>query len=729
MGHEPGSFTYAGLVQGLPSGYGKHVAAQMIAAALHHNLCVPLVTPEEASRSNHLAEILVELADARRVTHPDTAWAATVVQRWWRRRSMNSERIAAVAEREFDADTTTPQDWPGPYRVTLDDQKEDPGLAEIIESLTAVDEDRDAWSKPRARRAIRHENSYMIMNELLQHLTNVGPKIVVPIRKRADLLHAHHCVPPIGAHRGERQLYAAIRKYFTWPSLYTDCCDHVARCEVCRDRDPQGFGRVPSATLGTPPYPFHTIYIDHKKVPRKSKDGYKVILIVVCGLTRYTLAIPLKSTSSEETLAALVKYVYSYFSFPQVIRSDNACASDLTTEMADYAGLRHVAVLPFNPQSNGPAEQGVRRVSELIMKHTALYADWPAALPTLTYVLNTAINSSTEVSPFFAVFGREPNSVPELENPVLIKNELHGHEFVITLSDRLRRAWKDVQDTSEGIRSDVLRRAEKTRREWPKASDEEINGIRVGDKVLLKHGGHSHAAAQRKHGYPLARTFEVLKLNPESHSLQLDPRNTGIKSTVSIRLCKKAPPEWAVFDDGSVSAGRFENPTATVKGMRGNPFEVGGKLDDDYSGPTYPVETVLRAAKSRGKWRYLVKYLGYEKPVWNSSQILRDAGSDVQEQMQEARRLYSSTARASVAREAEIPDDEGQESTDPHVASPPPASRGSSSPDIVPSSDVVCARYSPAYTSHGLAGLCGAGGCQRPASYTGIRRRAGTLVQ
>ena len=80
-----------------------------------------------------------------------------------------------------------------------------------------------------------------------------------------------------------------------------------------------------------------------------------------------------------------------------------------------------------------------------------------------------------------------------------------------------------------------------------------------------------------------------------------------------------------------------------MKTARGNPFESGGALPDQYQDEGdlfYPVSAVIaarpviqRAANIRKhgrRWEYLVHYTGYPEEWWQSQESLSDATEDVQ---------------------------------------------------------------------------------------------------
>eukprot|EP00965_Chrysotila_dentata_P032678 1089029-Pleurochrysis_carterae.AAC.1 len=61
-------------------------------------------------------------------------------------------------------------------------------------------------------------------------------------------------------------------------------------------------------------------------MPRSLDTEFHYFLVVVCGLTRFTIAIPVpdtSDTSADTTLRALVARVFTINSIPLVLKSDN----------------------------------------------------------------------------------------------------------------------------------------------------------------------------------------------------------------------------------------------------------------------------------------------------------------------------------------------------------------------------------------------------------------------
>eukprot|EP00965_Chrysotila_dentata_P126782 4193250-Pleurochrysis_carterae.AAC.2 len=83
-------------------------------------------------------------------------------------------------------------------------------------------------------------------------------------------------------------------------------------CQICRGKDtPSAGGHVATGVIQDPPFPFHTISIDHKTVTAPRVTGYQHILVVADMLPRFVTAAPAKTMSAEKTLTALMEHVFT----------------------------------------------------------------------------------------------------------------------------------------------------------------------------------------------------------------------------------------------------------------------------------------------------------------------------------------------------------------------------------------------------------------------------------
>ena len=683
MGFEPGAFTYEGLRKALPIGYGRILAARCVANVLAANVGMPIWTRNEADHDTTKSTVLstwahIGFKPIAQPLHYANELEAEVMHNIDEDNIQNAEPRMPLHPPTFTEDTT-PSDWEGPWVISLEHQLRDPRLRFVYESLTATATIMESWNKQRKRTANTHTQHYIIEHEVLKRVTPWGHLQLVPHQRRYELLHVYHTKLDHGGHGGGQKLYDHLRRHYMWDGMWTDCEQFVAHCEVCSSRRTTQLKPTLGGMLHEPPFPFHTVHIDHKTL--SESGGFNYVLIVTCRLTRFTMAIPQRKQNAHETIIALMR-VFTIFGMPTRMYSDNGPAfkNEMVDAFKQYAGLRHIKVLPNSPQANSPAEQGVRRVADLLHKHTLRHKDWHRTLGAITFALNSTVHSSTQVTPYEAVFGRLPTTVPELEAPHLQRPTYSGTDFVKSLADRLRAAWDTVREASIEIKGDALRKHSKyvqkmagIRPQPNTGCPGESIGIQVNDRVLLRHGNEQHAKQLRRHGYPAMRTFKVVRLLPKYNAVEIDPDNTSIQPVVSLRHCVKAPREWWVLDDMSTASGIQEEAATSLKAVRANPMEVGGLLHDEQNpnAKIYQVEWIYDAIKSKGSWWYHVLWLGYPDTSWVHEKDLYITDVQLLHLAEMARERYATSHRKSVdaTRTRTSPPDRGED-TPEHVPEP-----------------------------------------------------------
>eukprot|EP00965_Chrysotila_dentata_P082768 2730837-Pleurochrysis_carterae.AAC.1 len=99
----------------------------------------------------------------------------------------------------------------------------------------------------------------------------------------------------------------------------------------------------------------------------------------------------------------------------------------------------------------------------------------------ITFALNTTVHSSTGRTPLFALFGRHPVLIPELEDADLHQPTFTGCEFVDSAL-RLRRVWDSVRESAIRVKQEAIDRADRHRQRWMHAHGPGTTaGINVGD--------------------------------------------------------------------------------------------------------------------------------------------------------------------------------------------------------------------------------------------------------
>ena len=505
-----------------------------------------------------------------------------------------------------------------PYHITRQDQLSDAMAARLIitieHSTTAAAKALDTdWELQGGR-------LYRLGTDTNSGLTK---QLYVPSNKRVQLLYQYH----YSNHRGQRPLLDELSKSYYWPNMTSDCTVFVATCNVCGPLASRPLNKVATNPIPTPERPFTVLHVDHADFRGRTSGPMKFqhILVVTCALTRFTLFIPVTSTTAEETLKALNAKVFSIFGPPLIVVSDNGPAfiSGLSKTCAKFWGYRHVHILPYNSQANGVAESAVKRIKLLLDRHCQGHKEWHVQLPLLQLKLNTDRHMGTGVSAHAALFGRDPVGIEQLEDPSLYPTLDDGDGFLRELPLRIQRAHATLREHSDALKK---AHAEEQNRRMHASTDRCKHGIveaSTADEpkyAWLIHGSKAQAAYMAKHGHglPWKHKYKVLEARP--HAVRLEVPTDGSVPRVNEwqlrRRVARAPANSHDVDDSApiiTESGLMMPAAATTMD------KVGSSLDGDpYAGDeaAYEIEAITHAERIGSYYKVWIKWVGSEEPTW-----------------------------------------------------------------------------------------------------------------
>ena len=133
------------------------------------------------------------------------------------------------------------------------------------------------------------------------------------------LAHDHS----MSGHLGIRKTYSHILRYFFWPGLKSDVVKFCHSCHTCQvsGKPKQVIPVAPLKPIPAVGEPFEHVIVDCVGPLPKTKSGNQYILTVMCAVTRYPEAVPLRSLKACAIVKALVK-IFSTFGLPRCIQSD-----------------------------------------------------------------------------------------------------------------------------------------------------------------------------------------------------------------------------------------------------------------------------------------------------------------------------------------------------------------------------------------------------------------------
>ena len=246
---------------------------------------------------------------------------------------------------------------------------------------------------------------------LYKHITDTGKKffalVIAKSWKYAVLVEAHDKL----GHQGNSCTYCLIKCQYYWKGMNKDVWKYIANCVLYR-REKAKVQQYPLQMTDILDRPFDKIAIDLVTDCETSTLGNKHILTIIDHLTGWPEAFPILDKSADTIVATLINEYLLVHMCPRYILSDNGTEfkNSLMDQVLKQLGIERIFSAPYHPQSNGKLE-----VFYKYLKHTLKKlcekdpANWDKDLNQVLTSYRITPNLGTAKSPFFLVYGRDPN--------------------------------------------------------------------------------------------------------------------------------------------------------------------------------------------------------------------------------------------------------------------------------------------------------------------------------
>jgi hypothetical protein len=152
------------------------------------------------------------------------------------------------------------------------------------------------------------------------------------------------------------------------------------------------------------------VAIDILQVP-VSTNNNKYLLVIQDYFTKWADAIPLQNQRAATISAEMVK-VFCTYGIPDIVHSDQGQNFESTVfhQTLKAFGVEKSRTTAYHPEGDGMVERFNRSLLQLLRTYVEKEEEWESHLPLALYAYRTAVHSSTRVSPFMLMYGREPSS-------------------------------------------------------------------------------------------------------------------------------------------------------------------------------------------------------------------------------------------------------------------------------------------------------------------------------
>jgi len=323
-----------------------------------------------------------------------------------------------------------------------------------------------------------------ILNQIRESIFGTPTKLIIchglvtipEIERRKNIIEEAHS-SKIGGHKGVTKTYHRIRQKFYWNNIKSDIRSYINQCLQCQTKKlVRVKTKQPMLITDTPFSSFEKISMDIVGPLPKTTEGNSYILTIQDHLTKFSLAIPLKSITATQVADALLKYFICIFGAPKIILTDQGTnfMSNLMKRFAKQFKIKQYRTTAFYPQANGALERSHLVLIEYLKQYVNKFTEWDELLEYATFSYNTSIHESTGYTPYELVFGklaRQPSS--EITDDMKEK----------TYDDYLYQLITNIHDLQELARECLIASKMKSKYYY----DRKINpqAFQINDQIFL----------------------------------------------------------------------------------------------------------------------------------------------------------------------------------------------------------------------------------------------------
>lgn len=243
-------------------------------------------------------------------------------------------------------------------------------------------------------------------------------KVVVPSDMRQQLIQNFH-ESEFGGHGGINKTYKGLLKNFYFPKMFQEIRKFVRGCKECQRHKVPGTQPAGKMTVKDRQLrPHQLVSIDLVGPLVTSRSQNKFILTILDEQSKYLIAKPMRSATSENVIKILKSQLIYVFGVPEIILSDSGSQFTSATfeNFCKSFGIKHNTVPVHYPRGNP-----VERVHRTIKAQISIFIKgqqktWDEHLDHVVFAYNTAIHESTGFAPSTLVFGQSPRTPFDVEN-------------------------------------------------------------------------------------------------------------------------------------------------------------------------------------------------------------------------------------------------------------------------------------------------------------------------
>ena len=438
-------------------------------------------------------------------------------------------------------------------------QRKDPGTATII---PFVDIQRRPTTVENRQfcddaRKLSKVFSSLVMQEglLMRRWTEPGTREVllipvIPADRRRELFcmaHDQH------GHQGAERTYQILRRRCYWPGLLEDVTVWVRQCARCQPAKRAAIPIFQPPGHLTASQPLEILALDYLTLDEAS-DGTEHVLTMTDVFTKFAVAVPTRDQTAATVVKSLIQRWILHYGVPLRIHSDQGKAfeAEVVQLLCKHYGIQKTRSSAYHAPGNGQCERfNLSLITLLSTLEPGQKRQWPKLVPELTYLYNCTPHSTTGLSPYALMFGREPRLPIDMAlgtRPARSRGEEQLSQHLERLEALRHRAREKTRDAAAA-------------REPP--TPHRSVTIQVGDQVWLRQHPIGRHKLADKYGPTPATVLRVPGDSHGSFTIQFPDGTRKERHGSQLKKCHTppAPPQQpAAIAPRDIPSPRPESP-------------------------------------------------------------------------------------------------------------------------------------------------------------------------
>ena len=262
--------------------------------------------------------------------------------------------------------------------------------------------------------------------------------LVIPETFEHVVFHMFHD-SLLGAHYGPLNTYYTIKDKYYIHNLLDKVNKYVTSCEECqKQKAKKTKSRYFHPRIPLDYNPMAYVSADIKYMP-KGIYNYEFLLVIVCEITGFVIAIPLIKHDAVTIAHALLEKLVFIFGPPQtlIIDEDRALSAKVMHYILDALKVTVKLVSPSNHGSL-KTERYIQTINNLITRQlTGKGREWPLYVTSTCYAMNTFVSPTTGFSPYELVFLKKPPDILNLHFQPLQTIAKGYEDYCLKMKNRL----------------------------------------------------------------------------------------------------------------------------------------------------------------------------------------------------------------------------------------------------------------------------------------------------